>query len=260
MGRVGTFVRDEWEGLTERFKSMPSSRRTIVALAAVAAVLLIVLALVVALVLRPASTDTETYRDMLVDPKGSDLPASTFRGWVAEQRTEPPGVPEGDDAIGDASPADCVPGGDLHAAMETVWAGDARAWSGETLTLPAYNAVFSIDIANPETETLAPIDDWTKQCALTTYTKDGIEHRQKVQTMPLEKDRWGANESRLYVSTLTRLRDDRNLGTTSTVVVTSRVGERIAHGALTIRGSVTDDALRTVDLLWDKQVAKIKTG
>lgn len=256
-GNVTARLRSATDRMRDGVASMPSGAKAILG----AGVLLVVIGLLIVFTMlmwgRDPKTDTNAYRGYLVDTGGQDLPAPTFTGWVSQQREEPLTVVEPDEGIVEVSPAVCAPGGDLHRAAQEVTHGWAPAWSGETLSLVAYNAQMDIDIANPERLPLRQIDEWTSACPRTTFSKDGIEHVQKVQVLPVEGDYWGMDDNRVHVVTLTRLQDGRNLGTTTTLYAVSQHRELTMRGALTIRGSVTDDAISTLNLLWERQTMKV---
>lgn len=243
-------------GVRDWFSSQSSSTKTAMG----AGVMVVIIGLLITTTIfmwgREPTTDTAAYQDYLVDTGGQDLPAPTFTGWVGELRDEPTGVAERDESITDASPAECVPGGELHQAAQEVSRGWSSNWSGETLTLVAYNAQMHIDIANPAPQSLSTIDAWTEACPRATFDKDGVHHVQKVQVLPVEEDYWGMDDNRVYVVTLTRLQDGRNMGTTSTLYAVSRYRDLTMEGALTIRGSVTDTAISTLNLLWERQMMK----
>lgn len=240
------------------FARLPSGSKTAIGVSGMLLVIGILIAVIIVLWGRAPQTDTGAYRDLLVDTGGQDLPASTFAGWTGQERQEPPGEVSADPTITEASPSECAPGGELHRRAQNVSRSWASGWSGQTLTLGAYNAQMSIDIANPEPQPLSTIDDWTAACPRTTFVKDGIEHVQKVQVLPVEDDYWGMEGNRVHVVTLTRVQDGTNLGTSTTLHVVSRYRELTMHGALTIRGSVTDNSISTLNLLWERQTMKVR--
>lgn len=257
VAQARAWIADEVDGLRDRWARLPSGGKTGVGLGAMLLVILMVALSVFMFATRETKIDTEAYRGALVDVNGGDLPASNFVGWSATQRQELPQVVQPDATIAGGSPAQCVPGGELHQKTQLVLLDGVTKWSGETLNLLAYNAMANIDIANPKHHDLAAIDSWASQCARSRFTKDGIEHVQKVQTMQVPDGQWSMDDNRVYVVTLTRLEDGRNLGTTSTLYVVSQTGDVTAQGAVTIRGSVDDNALNTLNLLWDKQAVKL---
>ena len=256
--KATTAVRNTAGGVRDWFASQSSSTKTAMGVGVMVVIIGMLLTTTIFLWGRAPQTDTEAFQDYLVDTGGQDLPAPTFTGWVGEPRESPAGVAELDESITDVSPAECVPGGELHQNAQEVSRGWSSSWSGETLTLVAYNAQMNISIANPELRPLSVIDDWTAACPRVTFDKGGIHHVQKVQVLPVEEDYWGMDDNRVYVVTLTRLQDGRNLGTTSTLYAVSRYRELTMEGALTIRGSVTDNAISTLNLLWERQMMKVK--
>ncbi|MFL0579499.1 hypothetical protein [Dietzia sp. 179-F 9C3 NHS] len=256
--KVSTGIRSASSRARESFAGLPSSSKTIIGAGALVVVIGLLITVTVFMWGRDPKTDTDAYRGLLVDTGGQDLPAPTFTGWVGQPREDPPGAVEPDGSITDGAPADCVPGGELHRAAQNVTRSWSSAWSGQTLSLVAYNAQMDIDIANPEPQSLSVIDAWTKACPRTTFVKDGIHHVQKVQILPVEADYWGMEDNRVHVVTLTRVREGRNLGTTTTLYAVSRYRDLTMQGALTIRGSVTDDAISTLNLLWERQTMKVK--
>lgn len=253
-----TAVRKSAGGVRDWFAGQSSSTKTAMGAGAMVVIIGLLLTTTMFMWGREPKTDTTAYQDYLVDTGGQDLPAPTFTGWVGELREAPTGIAEPDETITAASPAECVPGGQLHQKAQEVSRDWSSSWSGETLTLVAYNAQMTIDIANPELRPLSAIDEWTAVCPRTTFDKDGVHHVQKVQVLPVEKDYWGMDDNRVYVVTLTRLQDGRNLGTTSTLYAVSRYRDLTMEGALTIRGSVTDNAISTLNLLWERQMMKAK--
>jgi len=255
--QVRGWFADEVSGIKDRWQRLPSGGKAALGLIAVLLVIAMVVLAVVAVVNRETKVDTVAYRDALVSVDGGDLPAPNFVGWSAMVREEPPVVPQPDEAITGASPEECTPGGELHQKTQKVLLDGITQWSGETLNLLAYNAMMAIDIANPKHYELTAIDAWTKQCSRSRFVKDGVEHVQKVQTLPVDRGQWSMADSRVYAVTLTRLRDGANLGTTSTLYVVSTTGDVVAQGALTIRGSLDDNAITTLNLLWDKQTVKL---
>lgn len=255
--QVREWIADEVAGMKERWERLPSGGKASLGLIAVVLVIALVALTIVTFVNRETKVDNSAYRDALVSVDGGDLPAPNFVGWSATVREEPPTVSQPDEAITEASPEACSPGGPLHQKTQMVLLDGMTKWSGETLNLLAYNAMMSVDIANPKHYELTTIDAWTKQCARSRFVKDGVEHVQKVQTLPVDRGQWSMADNRVYVVTLTRLRDGVNLGTTSTLYVISTTGEVVAQGALTIRGSVDDNAINTLNLLWDKQTTKL---
>lgn len=260
MKRLRVWFQQEWAGITGRFAGLSSEKKTVAG-----CVLLVMVAVMVAagvVVVRWAAApggqvDTTAYRAMLIDPAGGDLPAPDFVGWTAEMRDVPPQLVQVDEQIMDPSPPECVPGGDLNQRAHNILVHEFTRWSGETLNLVAYNARFDVDIANPKQADMSAIDAWTGGCPRTRFVKDGVEHVQKIQTLPIPADRWGMDDSRVWTVTLTRLRDGVNLGTTSTLYALSRTGDVTLQGALTIRGSVDDNALETLNVLWSKQTTKV---
>lgn len=256
--KATTAVRNTAGGIRDWFSSQSSSTKTAMGVGVMVVIIGLLLTTTMFLWGRAPQTDTAAYQDYLVDTGGQDLPAPTFTGWVGELRESPTGVAEMDESITGAAPAECVPGGELHQKAQEVSRGWASNWSGQTLTLVAYNAQMNIDIANPEIRPLSDIDAWTAACPRVTFDKDGVHHVQKVQVLPVEEDYWGMEDNRVYVVTLTRIRDGRNLGSTSTLYAVSRYHELTMEGALTIRGSVTDTAISTLNLLWERQTMKVK--
>lgn len=255
--QVREWLADEVAGVKDRWERLPSGGKAALGLAAVLLVIAFVALTIVIVVNRETKVDTSAYRDVLVNVDGGDLPAPNFVGWSATVREDLPTVSQPDEAITGASPEACAPGGELHQKTQMVLLDGITKWSGETLNLLAYNAMMSIDIANPKHYELTAIDAWTKQCARSRFTKDGVEHVQKVQTLPVDRGQWSMADSRVYAVTLTRLRDGANLGTTSTLYVVSTTGDVVAQGALTIRGSLDENAINTLNLLWDKQTTKL---
>lgn len=255
--KATTAVRNTASGVRDWFTSQSSSTKTAMGVGAMVVIIGLLLTTTMFLWGREPKTDTTAYQDYLVDTGGQDLPAPTFTGWVGELRDAPAGVAEMDESIAEASPAECVPGGELHQKAQEVSRGWSPSWSGQTLTLVSYNAQMNIDIANPEVQPLSAIDEWTAACPRATFDKDGIHHVQKVQVLPVEENYWGMDDNRVYVVTLTRLQDGRNMGTTSTLYAVSRYRDLTMEGALTIRGSVTDNAISTLNLLWERQMMKV---
>lgn len=240
------------------FVNLPSGTKTAMGAGTLVVIIALLLTTTMFLWGRSPKTDTTAFQDYLVDTGGQDLPAPQFSGWVGGTREAPPGIAEFDETITDVSIPECAPGGELHQRAQEVTRDWAPGWSGETLTLVAYNAQMNIDVSNQEPRSLAAIDAWTADCPRITFTKDGIEHVQKVQVLPVEEDYWGMDDNRVYVVTLTRLQDGRNLGTTSTLYAVSRYRDLTMEGALTVRGSVTDNAISTLNLLWERQMMKVR--
>lgn len=264
MGRIkkiGAWIADEWDGVRDRWDTLSSQSKAFVGLAGI---VVIIIVLVLGLLTGRSALsggdqiDTQAYSPALVNPHGGDLPAPDFVGWQVQPREEPPQMVQVDDSIAEVSPAKCVPGGQLHQAAQGILLNDVSEWSGETLMLPAYNARADIDITDAKQSSMSAIDEWTKECARTRFVKDGVEHVQRIQTLPLEADQWNMDDSRVYVVTLTRLQDGKNLGSTSTLYAVSRASRATAQAALTIRGSVDDNALSTLNKLWDKQTIKLR--
>lgn len=259
--QITSWFADEWDGVRDRWAGMTSEKKAVTGLVSFVVIVVLVLAAVFvgrSVVGGGEKIDTEAYRHMLVNPSGGDLPAPDFVGWTAEPRTDPPQLIAGDESITEASPAECVPGGDMHQRAQNILLEEYTNWSGETLRLVAYNARFDVDISNAKQGNMSAIDAWTDACPRTRFVKDGIEHVQRIQTLPLENGRWGMQDSRVYVVTLTRLQDGKNLGTTSTLYAISQQRDLTMQGALTIRGSVDDNALSTLNKLWSRQTTKVK--
>ncbi|PZT95421.1 MAG: hypothetical protein DI630_24350 [Gordonia sp. (in: high G+C Gram-positive bacteria)] len=257
--KASTAVRNTAGSVRDWFASQSSATKTAMGVGTMVVIIGLLLTTTIFLSGRAPKTDTTAYQAYLVDTGGQDLPAPTFTGWVGELRESPAGIAELDESITEASPAECVPGGELHRKAQEVSRDWSSNWSGQTLTLVSYNAQMNIDIANPEMKPMSAIDEWTAACPRITFDKDGIHHVQKVQVLPVEEDYWGMDDNRVYVVTLTRLQDGRNLGTTSTLYAVSRYRDLTMEGALTIRGSVTDNAISTLNLLWERQMMKAQS-
>lgn len=240
-----------WEGVTSRGGRGATVGVTVVAIALIGALV------AGFFYLRPL--DKEAYNDYLVQLNDGDLPAPPFIGWK-QQETKPP---EKLDELKDVSAlnrSECVPGGELHAAAENMIIEGAHKWSGTELVQAAYNANIRVDISDaPIKEQYNPVRDWLERCDLVEFNQQDRTVRLTHKYMPIDmREKYGlADTGVIYAQTVSTTTPQGFQGSSSTLTALGRTDDTTLRVKLTFRGRVDDNALDTLGILWNAQVAKV---
>jgi hypothetical protein len=246
---VPSRCRDGWDRV--RYSSWRSRAMVFGAVVAVAALT----GVVVTVVNRPdAVDDADVVADVLVVQSQADLPATTWSGWTQRPLTARPAVAE--PAAGmTAQPQGCIPGGvaQQRAQQPSV---SGSAWVGTEFTNQAMAARASAMIARNRMDIAAGMDGWLASCGHVLVTDGDVRAAVDVKAIGIDAKTYRLDEARLVAQSVTPQVANARTATTALTAI-GRSDDYVLTVTMSIPGSITDEAITTLDTLWRAQAAKL---
>jgi hypothetical protein len=199
------------------------------------------------------SLDKTAYKDTVIGQ--SDLPSPPFIGWERQDLDDP--RPPSAFAVTDKwDQEECRSDSPSYKTLDKMVSG-GEGWSGAQFYNPAYDNLITVQVASSRQGSTSPLSTLRTDCAAMSAQDGDRQYSGTLSNIDVNVQPFGFNNGMEWVTEHSVYDGDQLAGTQSTAVLLAREKRTTVMATISIPGPMEDNALKSMQLAFRAQAAKI---